>query len=282
MGVFDRGRMQLLQKGGMSFTRARRLTKRLCAVICESRADIARVRNERQRRVRGEQRARQERELDEAIVELHGRDAAPAMTLEQLRERPWRVRVGYRRRREHEEREAERERERQRLEVVRVRVRKARQARERKRRRLADTGRIRLATGDRADLRAMWRGEVRAADVDGMSDELESSGSDGDVDNERGEGSGHEAAGAGRNLDPGAEARVATAVRLEEAARRRRLERMRMLEARGLQRRQAARTLRRRGGQRGGRGGDETGAAGRWWQPRRGQAGRRKRRGEAA
>ena len=74
----------------------------------------------------------------------------------------------------------------------------------------------------------MWRGEVRAADVDGMSDELESSGSDGDVDDERGEGSGHEAAGAGRNLDPGAEARVATAVRLEEAARRRRLERMRM------------------------------------------------------
>ena len=120
----------------------------------------------------------------------------------------------------------------------------------RKRRRLADTGRIRLATGDGADLRAMWRGEVRAADVDGMSDELESSGSDGDVDDERGEGSGHEAAGAGRNLDPGAEERVATAVRLEEAARRRRLVRMRMLEARGLQRRQEARQLRRRGGQR--------------------------------
>ena len=90
----------------------------------------------------------------------------------------------------------------------------------------------------------MWRGEVRAADVDGMSEERGSSGSDDDdADDGRGEGNGREAAGAGRNLDPGAEARVAAAVRLEEAARRRRLERMRLLEARGLQRRQEARGL---------------------------------------
>ena len=251
MGVFDRGWLQLLQKGGMSYTRARRLTKRLCAVICEFRADIARVRNERQRQVRGEQRARREQELDAAVVELHGRDAAPTMTLEQLREQPWRVRDRYKRRREHEEREAELERERQQLEAERVRVRRARQARERKRRRLADTGRIRLATGDGADLRAMWRGEVRAADVDGMSEERGSSGSDDDdAGGGRGEGNRREATGAGRNLDPGAEARVAAAVRLEEAARRRRLERMRLLEARGMQRRHEARMLRRRGGQR--------------------------------
>ena len=36
MGVFDRGWMELLQAGGMSYVRARRLTKRLCNVIRES------------------------------------------------------------------------------------------------------------------------------------------------------------------------------------------------------------------------------------------------------
>ena len=49
MGVFDRGWMELLQAGGMSYARARRLTKRLCCVIRESRSEIARARNERQR-----------------------------------------------------------------------------------------------------------------------------------------------------------------------------------------------------------------------------------------
>ena len=33
MGVFDRGWMELLQAGGMSYVRARRLTRRLCNVI---------------------------------------------------------------------------------------------------------------------------------------------------------------------------------------------------------------------------------------------------------
>ena len=44
MGVFDRGWMELLQAGGMSYVRARRLTKRLCNVIRESRSEIARAR----------------------------------------------------------------------------------------------------------------------------------------------------------------------------------------------------------------------------------------------
>ena len=48
MGVFDRGWMDLLQAGGMSYVRARRLTKRLCRVIGDCRAEIARVRNQRQ------------------------------------------------------------------------------------------------------------------------------------------------------------------------------------------------------------------------------------------
>ena len=44
-----RAGMELLQAGGMSYVRARRLTKRLCNVIRESRSEIARARNERAR-----------------------------------------------------------------------------------------------------------------------------------------------------------------------------------------------------------------------------------------
>ena len=51
MGVFDRGWMRLLEAGGMSYQRARRLTKRLCRVIQECRAAVAKRRNERQREV---------------------------------------------------------------------------------------------------------------------------------------------------------------------------------------------------------------------------------------
>ena len=44
MGVFDRGWMRLLEAGGMSYQRARRLTKRLCRVIQECRAAVAKRR----------------------------------------------------------------------------------------------------------------------------------------------------------------------------------------------------------------------------------------------
>jgi hypothetical protein len=67
MGVFDRGWMELLQAGGMSYARARRLTKRLCNVIRESKSEIARARNERQRQERQRSREAQELELNEAV-----------------------------------------------------------------------------------------------------------------------------------------------------------------------------------------------------------------------
>ena len=86
MGVFDRGWMELLQAGGMSYVRARRLTKRLCNVIRESRAEIARARNERMRRERQRSRAAQELELNEAVRQLHARDEEATVTLERLLE----------------------------------------------------------------------------------------------------------------------------------------------------------------------------------------------------
>ena len=99
MGVFDRGWMELLQAGGMSYARARRLTKRLCRVIRESRSEIARARNERQQQERQRGREAKEKELNEAVTALHARDGEAMVTLERLLESPWRVREGYRRRR---------------------------------------------------------------------------------------------------------------------------------------------------------------------------------------
>ena len=84
MGVFDRGWMELLQAGGMSYVRARRLTKRLCNVIHESRSEIARARNERQRQERQRSRAAQELELNEAVRRLHARDMKRAKKREPL------------------------------------------------------------------------------------------------------------------------------------------------------------------------------------------------------
>merc|ERR1712185_17752 len=71
MGVFDRGWMELLQAGGMSYARARRLTKRLCGVIRESRSEIARARNERQQQERQRNKEERERELNDAVERLH-------------------------------------------------------------------------------------------------------------------------------------------------------------------------------------------------------------------
>ena len=80
MGVFDRGWMELLQAGGMSYVRARRLTKRLCRVIGDCRAEIARARNQRQRQERQRRREETEREMNEAITRLHGRELEPTVT----------------------------------------------------------------------------------------------------------------------------------------------------------------------------------------------------------
>ena len=52
MGIFDKGWMRLLEKGGVSHSRARRLTTRLCHAIADCRAEIAKVRHERQREQR--------------------------------------------------------------------------------------------------------------------------------------------------------------------------------------------------------------------------------------
>ena len=84
MGVFDRGWMELLQAGGMSYARARRLTKRLCCVIRESRSEIARARNERQQRERQRSREVKERELpnEAGVTALHARDDGATVTLE--------------------------------------------------------------------------------------------------------------------------------------------------------------------------------------------------------
>ena len=82
--------------------------QRLCRVIQECRAAVAKRRNERQREVRAGQRALREAELNQAVTELHQRHDDAEETLEDLLRADWRVRVGYRRRREQVEREARR------------------------------------------------------------------------------------------------------------------------------------------------------------------------------
>ena len=47
MGVFSRSWLRLLRLGGMGHKRAMRLTRHLCRIIDEFRADVARVRHER-------------------------------------------------------------------------------------------------------------------------------------------------------------------------------------------------------------------------------------------
>ena len=108
----------------MSYQRARRLTKRLCRVIQECRAAVAKRRNERQREVRAGQRALREAELNQAVTELHQRHDDAEETLDDLLRADWRVRVGYRRRREQVEREAEQEATRREMERVRRRARR--------------------------------------------------------------------------------------------------------------------------------------------------------------
>jgi hypothetical protein len=235
MGVFDRGWMELLQAGGMSYARARRLTKRLCRVIRESRSEIARARNERQQRERQRSREAKERELNEAVTALHARDDGATVTLERLLESPWRVREGYRRRRERVEKEVVKERRRQAVERERLEVRRKRRKLGRKRERLVK--RKRLKVGVQVDVRRAMAGVVRAADVENMSESEHES-----------ESSGDEGAGGRSNADPEAEARVAEAVRLEEEGRRRRAARARLIAERGERQRQAARALRRREG----------------------------------
>ena len=131
--------------------RARRLTKRLCRVIRESRSEIARARNERQQRERQRSREVKERELNEAVTELHARDDGATVTLERLLESPWRVREGYRRRRERVEEEVEKERRRQAVERERLEVRRKRRKLGRKRERLVK--RKRLKVGVQVDVR---------------------------------------------------------------------------------------------------------------------------------
>ena len=161
MGVFDRGWMELLQAGGMSYVRARRLTKRLCNVIRESRSEIARARNERQRQERQRSREAQELELNEAVRQLHARDVEATVTLERLLEGTRREREGYKRRRVRVEEEAERERVRQAVERERVAQRRKRRQLGRKRERLVKNKRLKV--GVQTDVRQALAGEVRAA-----------------------------------------------------------------------------------------------------------------------
>ena len=237
MGVFDRGWMELLQAGGMSYVRARRLTKRLCNVIRESRSEIARARNERQRQERQRSREAQELELNEAVRQLHARDEEATVTLERLLEGTRREREGYKRRRVRVEEEAERERVRQAVERERVAQRRKRRQLGRKRERLVKNKRLKV--GVQTDVRQALAGEVRAADVAGMTESEHES-----------EGSAEEGGGGRDNADPEAEVRVAEAVRLEEEGRKRRAARMEMLAERGARQRQAARALRWQAGRR--------------------------------
>ena len=82
-------------------------------------------------------------------------------------------------------------------------------------------------------------GEVRAADVEGMTESEHES-----------EDSAEEGVGGRDNADPEAEARVAEAVRLEEEGRKRRAARMELLAEMGERQRLAARALRRQAGRR--------------------------------
>ena len=61
-------RLGLLQEGGMSYQRARKLTKRLCRVIQDCRAAIAKQRNERQRQATKEKRAMAAAEMAQVIA----------------------------------------------------------------------------------------------------------------------------------------------------------------------------------------------------------------------
>ena len=85
----------------------------------------------------------------------------------------------------------------------------------------------RLVADKQVDIRVAVAGQVRAADIDSMQEGGASDGA-----SESGEES--ECEGQGRNVDPEAEARVAAAVQLEEAARRRRLARIELIAERGL------------------------------------------------
>ena len=114
-----------------------KLTKRLCRVIQDCRAAIAKQRNERQRQATKEKRVAAAAEMAQVITELHGRDEHPRTTLEDLLSGPWRERVSYRRRREHVEREEGKEKERKRLWQETQRQR--RQLKRKERARLIDT-----------------------------------------------------------------------------------------------------------------------------------------------
>ena len=96
----------------------------------------------------------------------------------------------------------------------------------------------RLRVGVQTGLREAFAGEARSADIARMVGAESGTGSD----------ESEEEAGERTNGDPAAEARVAEAIRLEEAGRVRRAARARLLAERGAARRLGARGQRRREG----------------------------------
>ena len=243
MGVFDRGWMRLLEAGGMSYQRARRLTKRLCRVIQECRAAVAKRRNERQREVRAGQRALREAELNQAVTELHQRHDDAEETLDDLLRADWRVRVGYRRRREQVEREAEQEATRREMERVRRRAR-----RELKRKEAAATAlerQGRLKRGRQTSIEEAMQGRVRSADIAemaGAGSGMNDGDALGDGADEAGGCSGNGTAATERqNADPEAEERVARVIEQAERDVRRRRALARLAVERGQRQREAAR-----------------------------------------
>ena len=247
MGVFDRGWLGLLQEGGMSYQRARKLTKRLCRVIQDCRAAIAKQRNERQRQATKEKRVAAAAEMAQVITELHGRDDHPRTTLEDLLSGPWRERVSYRRRREHVEREAGKEKERKRLWQETQRQRRQLKRKERARQQLVREKRIKV--GVQPGIAAALGGVAGGAEAGRLIEErmAENEGAGSETEAEDG-------TGARSNLDPEAEQRVQEAVVLAQQVEARQAALRRLAQERGARQRQAARKRRVGGGRRGHRG----------------------------
>ena len=74
MGVYSRGRMEMLIAGGMSYHSARKLTGKLSKIITECRSDIAKERNERARSVQVEKKKEEREELIKVVKKLWEED----------------------------------------------------------------------------------------------------------------------------------------------------------------------------------------------------------------
>ena len=103
MGVFSRSWLRLLRLGGMGHKRAMRLTRHLCRIIDEFRADVARVRHERARRDRDEQRVADAQRLLAEVRRLYPGDRQPPCALDVLELKGHRAHQRYVRRRGGEE-----------------------------------------------------------------------------------------------------------------------------------------------------------------------------------